>query len=107
MKTSKIFSMTITLIAVLTLLIAHAALAAETKDQAAKADPAVASMQKININQADAKTLATLKGIGKDRALKIIEFREKNGPFLKIEDIMKIKGIGRKVFDRNKDAMTV
>ena len=107
MKAKRIFSITITLIALLTLMIANAAVAAEQQDQTSKSDQSVASMEKVNINQADAKTLATLKGIGKDRALKIVEYREKNGPFLKIEDIMKVKGIGRKVFDRNKDALTV
>ncbi len=75
--------------------------------EVAKANETVASMQKININQADAKTLITLKGIGKDRALKIIEYRENNGPFQKIEDIMKVKGIGRKVFEKNKDVISV
>ena len=64
-------------------------------------------MQKININQADAKTLTTLKGIGKDRAVKIIEYREKNGLFQKIEDVMKVKGIGKKIFEKNKNVLSV
>ena len=89
------------------LLIVNPAVAGEKKDQVAPENETVASMQKININQADAKTLITLKGIGKDRALKIIEYRENNGPFQKIDDIMKVKGIGRKVFDQNKDVISV
>jgi competence protein ComEA len=66
-----------------------------------------ASIEPVNINKADVKTLATLKGIGKDRAQKIIEYREKNGPFQKPEDLMKVKGIGKKIFDQNKDFILI
>ena len=107
MLTKNLFNVTLTIMALLTLVIINPAFAEGKKDEIAKANETVASMQKININQADAKTLITLKGIGKDRALKIIEYRENNGPFQKIEDIMKVKGIGRKVFDQNKDVITV
>ena len=81
--------------------------AEEKSDNAVKADEALASVQQVNINLADAKTLTTLKGIGKDRALKIIEFREKNGPFQQAEDLMKVKGIGKKIFEQNKDIITI
>ena len=66
-----------------------------------------ASIEPVNINKADVKTLATLKGIGKDRAQKIVEYREKNGPFQKPEDLMKVKGIGKKIFDQNKDFILI
>jgi len=88
-------------------LIVNPAFAEGGKVEVAKSNETVTSMQKIDINQADAKTLIILKGIGKDRALKIIEYRENNGPFQKIEDIMKVKGIGKKVFEHNKDVITV
>ena len=93
--------------ALMTLLITNPAIAKEKKKDAAKSNEIVASMQKININQADAKALTTLKGIGKDRAGKIIEYREKNGPFQKIEDLMKVKGIGKKIFEQNKNVLSV
>ena len=51
--------------------------------------------------------MTTLKGIGKDRAVKIVEYREKNGPFKKIEDLMKVKGIGKKIFEKNKNLLSV
>ncbi len=89
------------------LLIVNPAVAAEKEVKAATENETVASMQKININQADAKALTTLKGIGKDRAVKIIEYREKNGPFKKIEDLMKVKGIGKKIFEKNKHLLSV
>ncbi len=107
MVKKNLFSMTLSIMALLTLLIVNPALAEVKKEGVAKTNETVASMQKININQADAKTLATLKGIGKDRAVKIIEYREKNGPFEKIEDLMKVKGIGKKIFEHNQNALSV
>ena len=101
------FSMTLTIMALLALLIVNPAFAAGEKEGVTKSNEIVASMEMININQADAKTLTTLKGIGKDRAVKIIEYREKNGPFEKIEDLMKVKGIGKKIFEQNKNVLSV
>ena len=101
------FSMTLTIMALLTLLIVNPAFAAGEKEGVTKSNEIVASMEKININKADAKTLTTLKGIGKDRAVKIIEYREKNGLFEKIEDLMKVKGIGKKIFEQNKNILSV
>jgi competence protein ComEA len=62
---------------------------------------------KININKATVKELIKLKKVGKKVAQKIIDYREKNGPFAKPEDIMKVPGIGQKVFDLNKDMISV
>ena len=101
------FSMTLTIMALLTLLIVNPAFAAGEKEGVTKSNEIVASMEKININKADTKTLTTLKGIGKDRAIKIVEYREKNGPFEKIEDLMKVKGIGKKTFEQNKNVLSV
>jgi competence protein ComEA len=97
----------VVLAALLLLLIVNPAIAQNKKDEAVKANQTLASMQQVNINEADADTLATLKGIGKDRALKIIEYREQNGPFQTPEDIMKVKGIGQKIFEQNKDFITI
>ena len=61
----------------------------------------------ININTASTKQLEQLDMIGPGKAVKIVEYREKNGPFEKPEDIMKVTGIGSKTFERNKDRITV
>ena len=61
----------------------------------------------ININTASTKELEQLYRIGPGKAVKIVEYREKNGPFEKPEDIMKVSGIGSKTFERNKDRITV
>ena len=107
MTQKNLFNISLTIMAFLTLLIVNPAFAEEKKEEAAKSNETLASMQMININQADVKTLTALKGIGKDRAVKIVEYRETNGPFQKIEDIMKVKGIGKKIFEQNKNVLSV
>ncbi len=59
--------------------------------------------EKIDINKATVKELTQLKKIGPTIAARIVEHREKNGPFKTPEDIKKIKGIGDKTFELNKD----
>lgn len=66
-----------------------------------------ATSGKIDINTADAKQLSQLKGIGNSYAVRIVEYREQNGAFQVPEDIMKVKGIGKKIFNDNKDAIMV
>lgn len=63
--------------------------------------------EKININKASAEELTQLKGIGPSHAAKIIEFREKNGPFKLPEDLMQVPGVGQKTFEKNKDLISV
>jgi len=58
---------------------------------------------KININKATVGELCTLKRIGPSYAQRIVDYREKNGPFEKPEDIMKVTGIGLKTFEANKE----
>jgi competence protein ComEA len=67
----------------------------------------VADMNKVNINDATLEELVTLDGVGDKLAAKIIAFRKKNGPFQKPEDLMMVKGIGQKMFDKNKDRIVV
>jgi competence protein ComEA len=62
---------------------------------------------KVNINTAPASELETLPRIGPKVAQRIIDFRTKNGGFKKIEDIMKVQGIGEKVYENIKDLITV
>ena len=62
---------------------------------------------RININKAYVKELCKLDRIGKTSAQKIIEYREKNGPFENPKDILKVKGIGTKTYEANKDSICV
>ena len=62
---------------------------------------------KINLNTASVEQLMKLSGIGESKAAQIISYREKNGAFKKIEDIMNITGIKEGVFGKIKDDITV
>ena len=62
---------------------------------------------KINLNKASVEELTQLKGVGQKYAERIVEFREKNGPFKKPEGILNVQGIGPKTFEKNKDRIVV
>lgn len=63
--------------------------------------------KKVNINTANQSELETLPGIGESIAGRIIEYREQNGKFQKIEDLQNVKGIGDSKFAKIKDLVTV
>jgi comE operon protein 1 len=66
--------------------------AGETRNEATKEG-------KVNINTATVEELKTLKGVGEKKAEAIIEYRKKNGSFQTKEDLMKVRGIGKKLFE--------
>jgi competence protein ComEA len=70
--------------------------------------PALAAdLQKVNLNTATLEELITLDGIGQKVAERILNFREKNGPFQNPEDLMMVKGVGEKIFEANKDKIEI
>ena len=69
--------------------------------------PAEKMLGKININTAVFEELISLSGIGEGRAADIIAYRDENGDFSRIEDIMKVSGIGEKTFEEIKEQITV
>ena len=62
--------------------------------------------ENIDINSADAETLCFLPGIGEVLSARIIAYREENGPFKDISEIMNVEGIGEATFDKIKDYIT-
>ena len=69
--------------------------------------PALAA-QPVNVNTADAETLAaSLDGIGPAKAAAIIAYRDSNGPFDHPDQLVNVKGIGIKTLDANRDAILV
>lgn len=62
---------------------------------------------KVNINTADINLLMTLPGVGESKAKDIISYRETNGPFSSIEEIMEISGIKEGVYNKIKDNIKV
>lgn len=65
------------------------------------------STNKISINNATKEELMTLPGIGESKAKDIIDYRTKNGPFKKIEDLKNIPGIGENVYNNLKENITL
>jgi competence protein ComEA len=74
-------------------------------EEAATAAPSNAEL--ININIASQAELDTLPGIGPTTANKIIDYRNTNGPFVAIQDIVNVAGIGQVTYERIKDLITV
>lgn len=65
------------------------------------------SPQKIDINRAEAWLLAALPGIGETRAQAIVQYRQKNGPFRDVNELLKVPGMGNTIFAGIKDLITV
>lgn len=61
----------------------------------------------INVNTATSAELEKLPGVGPAMALRIVEYRQKNNGFKKIEDLMQVKGIGEKTFLKLKPLVTI
>jgi len=61
----------------------------------------------VNINTASATDLEGLPGIGAKTAARIVEYRQKNGPFKKVEELMNVRGVGEKNFLKLKPQITV
>ncbi|OEF96899.1 hypothetical protein BHF71_04000 [Vulcanibacillus modesticaldus] len=70
-------------------------------------NPINLNMGKISINNSDINQLMMLDGIGEAKAKAIIEYRNTNGSFKTIEEIMKVPGIGAKIFAQIKDEITL
>ena len=73
----------------------------------ARADAKPASTAVVNLNTASATDLEGLPGIGAKTAARILEYRQKNGPFKKIEELMNVRGVGEKNFLKLKPQITV
>jgi competence protein ComEA len=81
----------------LTVLLASAAIAAPaTGSSSSKESPA----SPLDLNSASAEQLTEIPGIGKVMAQRIVEWRDQNGPYRRVEDLLKVKGIGEKSFQK-------
>jgi competence protein ComEA len=63
--------------------------------------------QRIDINHADVETLSLLKGVGLKKAEAIVKYRSETGKFSSLEDLLNVKGIGKKILALNKTQLKV
>ena len=69
---------------------------------------AATGAEPIDINSADAKTIAAaIDGVGEKRAQAIVAYRESNGPFVTIDDVVKDRGVGQKTVDASRAKLQV
>ena len=79
-------------------IVGSAALAAEAKPEASAT---------VDINTATVEELASVPGIGQVIAQRIVEFREKNGPYKSLDDLLKVQGIGEKSLAKIRERLAV
>jgi competence ComEA-like helix-hairpin-helix protein len=61
----------------------------------------------LNVNVASADEMASVPGLGEKKSQAIVKFREKHGPFARLEDLKKVDGIGDKLFEKIRQYVTV
>ena len=67
-----------------------------------------ATANPVDLNSADADTLASaMLGIGPQKAIEIVRYRDQNGPFASLEDLAQVKGIGPRTIEQNRERVTV
>ena len=98
------FRQLLPIVALVALISAHAQPASA---QASSRGAAKAAVGTVNLNTASAAEVEGLPGIGAKTAARIIEYRQKNGPFKKVEELMNVRGIGEKNFLKLKPQITI
>jgi competence protein ComEA len=67
-----------------------------------------AQSRKLDLNTADAATLQReLSGVGEAKAKSIVVYRESNGPFASVDELLEVKGIGKAILDKNREKLEV
>jgi competence protein ComEA len=83
------------------------AIATQDGKASTKSSKPSASTQIVNVNTASATDFEALPGIGPKLAARIVDYRQKNGPFKKIEELMNVQGLGEKNFLKLKPQLTL
>ena len=97
---------------IVTALVLVLALTGATAMPATAAPPAApkataSEARPIDINTADSAALESVPGIGKSLSQRILAFREKNGPFQSVDDLLKVQGVGEKSIQKPRPYLTV
>ena len=75
---------------------------------ALESDQEVAAVTQVDLNSADAETLATvMKGVGISKARAIVSYRTQYGPFASLDELTEVKGIGVSILERNRDRLVL
>ena len=81
---------------------------AETPSGAAETTKSISQSAMVNVNTASAELMAeSLNGIGMTRAEAIVAYREANGAFTSVEQLLEVKGVGEKVLEKNRHLITL
>ncbi|MFJ4544060.1 ComEA family DNA-binding protein [Pseudomonas sp. NPDC088885] len=110
MRTSYFYSLIFALFASVSI---AAAAAPATISETSKAPlvietAAIPEHSKLDLNDADAATLQKeLSGVGAAKAKAIVAYRETNGPFASVDELLEVKGIGKAILDRNREKLEV
>ena len=92
-------------------LLAGASLAVSAETTPAPANPVEQTQSvaaKVNLNTADVPTLQReLSGVGEKKAQAIVDYREANGTFASVDELLEVKGIGESILERNRDKLSV
>jgi len=80
---------------------------AQTKGSGRSAKAAASTTRVVNVNTASAADFEGLPGVGPKLAARIVEYRQKNGPFKKVEDLMNVRGLGEKNFLKLRAQLTL
>lgn len=90
------------------LILVSSSISLAVENKSAQDQPAVSQVQQVvNINTADAETLTKLKGVGIKKAEAIIAWREANGGFTSVEQLLEVKGIGVAILDENRNSLRI
>lgn len=111
MRTSLLSSLAFALLT--TFSVAATAAPAASASTPAPATPSTTLQQteqsaKVNLNTADAETLQKeLSGIGAGKAAAIVAYRDENGSFTSVDELIEVKGIGKAILDKNRDKLAI
>ncbi|MCF5700368.1 MULTISPECIES: helix-hairpin-helix domain-containing protein [Pseudomonas] len=110
MRTGYFYSLIFTLLASasITAIAAPATVSEPPKASLVMEVAATSAKEKIDLNNADAPTLQKeLSGVGEAKAKAIVAYRETNGPFASVDELLEVKGIGKAILDRNREKLEV
>ncbi len=69
---------------------------------------AVVAMEPVDLNAASAETLAvTMQGVGLEKAQAIVDYRDQHGPFVSVEEITAVRGIGPATLEKNRSKLVI